>query len=83
MSKSKYRVRVWVGACGSLGVHEYANFMRQAKLDVVCEGTEHVYLDILAENAVEASWGVIEALQSTHGKDFGLRAKTLFKTLYS
>jgi hypothetical protein len=74
-----YRIQVWTGPAL---VKQLAEKMRQAELDVVCEGTEHVYLDQAGSDAAGAVWNVLAALCRMHATDFGLRPKALFTTVY-
>ena len=57
---------------GPVIVREIADALRAAGISVLCEGTEHVYVEAPGEDRYRAAHGVTEALRRTHGKTFGL-----------
>lgn len=66
----RQRLHLWTGP---VIVHAIAEACRDANLNVVAEGTEHVYLDVDAPTYHEALDLAREDLRTAHGTDFGLR----------
>lgn len=64
------RLRAWTGPGA---VREIAAACRDAGLHVVCEGTEHVYVDVEGSAPDAAAWNALASLFAKHGKDYGLR----------
>lgn len=63
-------LRAWTGPSA---VREIATACRDAELDVVCEGTEHVYVDVEGSSPGAAAWNAHASLFKKHRTDFGLR----------
>lgn len=63
---------VWTGPCG---VQQYADYIREAGLTVVCEGTETIYVKSEGETEGGASWNILVALVQKHGTDFYFQPK--------
>jgi len=64
------RMRCWTGP---VDVKHDACLLRDAGLNVVCEGTEHVYLDVAATNTDTAREKIIQAMIAKHGSVKGMR----------
>lgn len=68
---NSYRLRFYTSP---VGVSEMATKLRESGLDVVCEGTEHVYVDAQALASLPQVYVVdnaISAIKAKHGTDFG------------
>lgn len=64
------RMRCWTGP---VDVKHDAEMLRTAGVNVVCEGTEHVYMDVEASNSDEANAKLIQAMLAKHGSVKGIR----------
>lgn len=71
---STFALRVFAGPCG---VKDVAETLRQAGLDVSCEGTEHVFLNAEGSTPEGAAWNASVDVFRFHGRDFGLHFKPL------
>ena len=65
-----HALSVWIGPCN---VREYANRMREAGIEVSCEGTERIFVNVDGTDAAGAAWNALAMLVQKHGSDFGLR----------
>lgn len=65
-----FLLRAWTGP--SL-TGQVVDLLREAGVEVICGGTEHVYVTSEGSAVDAAAWNVMAALRSRHGKDFGLR----------
>lgn len=65
-----YRMKIWTGPTL---VQQLAEKAREAGLQEVRAGTEHIYVVVAAMSRDWAAWNVCAALRSRHGTDYGLR----------
>lgn len=70
----KHLLRIWTGPTL---VHQLAEKLTEAGIEVCERGTEHVIVKHEGMDAAGASWNVIADLMRKHGTDFGLRPKSL------
>jgi hypothetical protein len=70
INMKKFRLSVHTGPCC---VKEIAEKCREAGLNVVCEGTERIYIDFHANGLDNARCLAQMTLEAKHGTNFGLR----------
>ena len=68
------RMRCW---SGPVDVKGDAQLLRDAGINVVCEGTEHVYMDVEANSSDEAREKLIQALLKKHKTCHGIRFESV------
>lgn len=66
--------RCWTGPTL---VKDVAAMMREAGVEVRCEGTEHVLVVSEGETLDGAAWNVLASLCAKHGTDVGLKPEVL------
>jgi len=64
------RMKCWTGP---VDVKNDAELLRAAGINVVCEGTEHVHMDVEAKDTTQAREKLILALLKRHGTCLGIR----------
>lgn len=65
-----YKLRIWTGPTL---VRELTTKLREAGVEVVCEGTEHVYVLSDGSNHLAAAHNVLATLMQAYKTDFGLK----------
>lgn len=70
----RIKLKVWTGPCG---VKRVAELVSDAHIEVVVNGTEHIYCAVEAESAEQAKDIFRDKLWATFNKDFGLRPVAL------
>jgi len=69
-----YKLRIWTGPTL---VKEITAKLRQAGVEVVCEGTEHVHVRSEGSDHMAAAHNVLAFLMRTFMTDFNLKPKPI------
>lgn len=64
------RMKCWTGP---VDVKHDAELLRAAGINVTCEGTEHVHMDVEAKDTTEANEKLIQSMLAKHGTVWGIR----------
>ena len=72
----KHLLRIWTGP---VLVHQLAEKLTEAGIEVCERGTEHVIVKHDATDPSAAVWNMLADLMRKHGTDFGLRPKPIGK----
>ena len=65
-----YKLRIWTGPTL---VKELTAKLREAGVDVVCEGTEHVHVRSEGSDRLAAAHNLLATLMKAYKTDFGLK----------
>lgn len=68
-----YRLKVWTGPALAVAL---GRRLRRAGLQVPSTGTEHLYVDVKAQDCAGAVHNLRAQLRRKYQNDFGLRAET-------
>lgn len=71
---NSYKLRVWTGPTL---VKEITAKLRQAGVEVVCEGTEHVHVRSEGSDRMAAAHNVLACLMKVHKTDFCLKPQAV------
>ena len=69
-----YKLRIWTGPTL---VKELTAKLREAGVEVVCEGTEHVHVRSEGSDRYAAAHNVLAMCMKAHMTDFGLKPQAI------